>query len=90
MILEPDHWINVCRFCVFTGASSKYFGNKDKTLTECKEECDKDNNCRGINYGKPGYSPNCCAGECWLTYGTSLNTKENQGFDSYIITERND
>ena len=86
-ISVPDNWQNVCRFCSFTGATTKYVGNKDMTLTECKMECNKDNSCKGISYGIPGLDRDCCAGECWLTYGTSLKTKEHKGFDAYIIRQ---
>ena len=48
----------------------------------------EDNLCRGISYGKPGLSKTCCAGECWLDYGTSLETKQDTAFDVYIVPWR--
>ena len=82
----------MCRSCSFANSASKYIGNDAKTdlktLGECKEACMEDNLCRGIIYGKPGLSKTCCAGECWLYYGTSLETKYHAGYDTYIILGR--
>ena len=82
----------MCRSCSFAASTSTYIGNSAKTdlktLAECKVACMEDNLCRGIIYGKPGHSTTCCAGECWLDYGTSLETKYHAGFDVYIIPGR--
>ena len=83
----------MCRSCSFAESTSTYIGNQAKTdlktLAECKVACMEDNHCRGIIYGKPkSFNATCCAGECWLDYGTSLETYYHAGFDVYIIPGR--
>merc|ERR1712018_307115 len=76
-------WKKLCTSCDVTASNGQKYIAKT-SLKDCKKRCEKDNGCKGIEYGKSrGISPHVCLDN----YGGKVSHKEDPNFDGYILQD---
>merc|ERR1711996_103750 len=77
--VAASQWKKLCTSCdVGSSPDEKKLGRM--TLAKCQQECEKDDNCTAIDYGKGSR-----AFYCYLNYGGKTSYHSRADFDAYIF-----